>query len=245
MIVRKSVLPLLATLAIVSLPACGSGSPDTKKPAGEFAWPASLVPVGDGYPALGAPCRRVGESAATSDFLDDSATLVGCPGRPDDPAATAITTIAGEVVGEVDGVTLISVPAEHAAAPGMTPPVPAPTDDGGDEGGDEGGDALVAGTNFNATGTVPCARQAGQPTTECRFGVVRTDEGSATVTIFWPGGGQRAIFFDTAGKPIGFDANQADGSAKVQLRSRRDSDLNLISIGTERYEIPDMVAVGD
>jgi hypothetical protein len=241
MIVRRSFLPLLATLAIASLPACGSGSPDTKEPAGEFAWPASLVTVGDGYPALGAPCRRVGESAATSDFLDDSATLVGCPGRPDDPAATAITTIAGEVVGEVDGVTLISVPAEHAAAPGMTPPVPAPTDDGGDE----GGDALVAGTDFNATGTVPCARQAGQPTTECRFGVVRTDEGSATVTIFWPGGGQRAIFFDTAGKPIGFDANQADGSAKVQLRSRRDSDLNLISIGTERYEIPDMVAVGD
>ena len=66
-----------------------------------------------------------------------------------------------------------------------------------------------------------------------------------TVTIFWPGGGQRAIFFDTAGKPIGFDANQADGSAKAQLKSRRDADLNLISIGTERYEIPDVVVVGD
>ncbi|MGR4889485.1 hypothetical protein ACIPPQ_00510 [Sphingopyxis sp. LARHCG72] len=237
MTVRKSAPTLLAGIAIISLSACGSGSPDAKKPADEFAWPASLVTVGDGYPAPGAPCRRVGESAATSDFLDDSAALVGCPGRPGDPAATAITTIAGKVVGEVDGVTLISVP----AARGMTAPVPAPAD----EVSDEGGDALVAGTNFNATGTVPCARSAGQPTTECRFGVVRSGDGSATVTIFWPGGGQRAIFFDTAGKPIGFDANQADGSAKAQIRSRRDSDLNLISIGTERYEIPDVVVVGD
>lgn len=241
MTVRKSAPTLLAAFAIASLPACGSGSPDAKKPAEDFAWPASLVTVGDGYPAPGAPCRRVGESAATSNFLDDSATLVGCPGRPGDPAATAITTIAGTVVGEVDGVTLISVPAARDAAPGMTPPVPAPAD----KVSDEGGDALVAGTNFNATGTVPCARNAGQPTTECHFGVVRAADGSATVTIFWPGGGQRAIFFDTAGKPTGFDANQADGSAKAQIRSRRDSDLNLISIGTERYEIPDVVVVGD
>lgn len=241
MIVRKSFLPFLAACAIASLSACGSGSPDAKKSANEFVWPASFVTVGDGYPAPGAPCRRVGESAATSNFLDDSATLVGCPGRPGDPAATAITTIAGQVVDEIDGITLISVPAAHNAAPGMTPPVPAPAD----EVSDERGDALVAGTNFNATGTVPCARNAGQPTTECRFGVVRAADGSATVTIFWPGGGQRAIFFDTAGKPIGFDASQADGSAKAQLKSRRDADLNLISIGTERYEIPDVVVVGD
>jgi len=216
-------------------------NPDAKKPADEFAWPASLVTVGDGYPVPGALCRHVGESAATSDFLDDSATPVGCPGRPGDPAATAITTIAGKVVGEVDGVTLISVPAARGAAPGMTLPIPTPADDVGDE----GGDALVAGTSSNATGTVPCARYGARPYAECRFGVVRAADGSATVTIFWPGGGQRAIFFDTAGKPIGFDANQADSSAKAQIRSRRDSDLNLISIGTERYEIPDVVVVGD
>ena len=241
MIIRKSALPFLAACASASLSACGSGSSDAKKPADEFAWPASLVTVGDGYPAPGAPCRRVGESAATSDFLDDSATLVGCPGRPDDPVATAITTVAGEVMDEVDGVTLISVPAARGAAPGMTPPVATPADDLSDE----GGDALVAGTGFNATGIVPCARYGARPYAECRFGVVRAADGSATVTIFWPGGGERAVFFDTAGKPIGFGANQTDGSTKAQLRSRRDSDLNLISIGTERYEIPDIVVVGD
>ena len=80
-----------------------------------FAWPPSLVPFGDGYPAAGNSCRRVGESAATSDYLDDSAILVGCPGRPADPAATAILSATkGRVVAEVDGVTLISLPTADA-----------------------------------------------------------------------------------------------------------------------------------
>lgn len=87
-----------------------------------FAWPASLTPFGDGYPAAGNSCRRVGESAATSNYLDDSAMLVGCPGLPTEPAAAAIlSTSKGRVVGEVDGVTLISVPtadANQGADPG-------------------------------------------------------------------------------------------------------------------------------
>ncbi len=41
------------------------------------------------------------------------------------------------------------------------------------------GDAKVPGTDFNATGEVPCARSAGQPMAQCRFGVVR--EGVAPV----------------------------------------------------------------
>ena len=47
MTVRKSAPTLLAVFAIISLPACGSSNPDAKKPADEFAWPASLVTVGD------------------------------------------------------------------------------------------------------------------------------------------------------------------------------------------------------
>lgn len=34
---------------------------------------------GDGYPTLGAPCRQIGESAETVEFLDHTALLVGCP----------------------------------------------------------------------------------------------------------------------------------------------------------------------
>jgi len=41
-----------------------------------------------------------------------------------------------------------------------------------------------------------------------------------------PGGGQRAIFFDTANEPVGFDANQAE------VRRRRRSERDAIPIST-------------
>ena len=110
-----------AILAGLLLSGCG-GAPkedavaenraNTAAPAAtSFAWPASLSPIGDGYPVAGNSCRRVGESAATSNYLDDSAVLVGCPGTADGTEAQAlVASKAGRVVGEVDGVTLISVP---------------------------------------------------------------------------------------------------------------------------------------
>lgn len=123
---------LSAIAAALAVSGCG-GMPKSDTAAGSdgnslspaaataFAWPASLVPFGSGYPATGAPCRQVGESAATSNFLDDSAILVGCPGPPTDPAAAAILSASkGRIVGEVDGVTLISVPTADANQ-GATP----------------------------------------------------------------------------------------------------------------------------
>ena len=78
--------------------------------AASTVWPASLRPFGDGYPAAGDPCRRVGESPATSDYLDDSADLVGCPS---DAAAAALK---GKALATVDGIRLVSVPRRPAAA---------------------------------------------------------------------------------------------------------------------------------
>ena len=98
-------------------------------------------------------------------------------------------------------------------------------------------DVLVAGTNFNATGEIPCARQKGQPMRSCRFGVIRRGNGSATVRIFWPDNGERNLDFEN-GKVSSSDTESGEGV-------EREGDLNKVFIGTEeRFEIPDAVIYG-
>ncbi|MES2035195.1 MAG: hypothetical protein V4466_13560, partial [Pseudomonadota bacterium] len=103
--------------ASVLLAGCGKTDKAADPAAASSAavvFPPSLVTIGDGYPNTGNPCRRVGESPATADVLDHTATLVACPGGADAPAAAAVTALGGAVVGAVDGFTLISVPAAAA-----------------------------------------------------------------------------------------------------------------------------------
>jgi hypothetical protein len=102
-------------------------------------------------------------------------------------------------------------------------------------------DALVPGTKFNATGVLPCSRMAGQPMANCKFGVVRSGNGSAQVTIFWPDGGSRVIYFEK-GAPTSFDQSQADGDARMTINLN--SDLFMITIGAQRFEIVDAVVNG-
>ena len=96
-----TVSALAATLTLsscVQRPAAVAGQGWT------IPWPTTLRPLGDGYPAVGAPCRRVGESAATIDFLDHTALLVGCPTQGD------AMQLGGRFIATVDGITLVSVP---------------------------------------------------------------------------------------------------------------------------------------
>lgn len=102
--------------------------------------------------------------------------------------------------------------------------------------------ALRAGEGkFDATGKVPCAQQAGQPMTQCDFGVARAGGGYATVVVTLPDGRKRAIFF-RMGIAIGADTSQADGYGKFS--ATKDADLNMIKVGSERYEIPDAAVLG-
>lgn len=116
----------------------------------------------------------------------------------------------------------------------------APGEASGTKAGPSESDALVPGTNYHATGDIPCAMAKGQPTGSCPFGVTRKGNGSGTVTVTRPDGRTRAIFFEN-GKAVGCDASQADPG---EFSARREGDLNVIHIGNERYEIPDAVIFG-
>ena len=94
---------------------------------------------------------------------------------------------------------------------------------------------------FDATGKIPCAQFSGQPMNQCNFGVARDGGGTATVSITRPDGLKRAVFFDK-GVAIGADTSEADGYH--DLSAEKESDLNFIRVGPERYEIPDAVIFG-
>jgi hypothetical protein len=103
---------LLAACQKAPVPATTTATPPAPEtpaataaaPAPAAEWPASLHVFGDGFPNPGDPCRRVGESAATANFLDHTAALVGCHAESD------AAKLGGKVVAMVDGITLVSVP---------------------------------------------------------------------------------------------------------------------------------------
>jgi hypothetical protein len=102
-------------------------------------------------------------------------------------------------------------------------------------------DALVPGTNFNASGMLGCARDAGQPLGQCKFGVIRQGGGNAELTIFWPDAGSRVIWFEK-GVPVRYDQSQADGDAKLSFT--KNADLFSVKVGTQRFEFPDAAVNG-
>lgn len=218
-----------AGAAALALSACGgagtaAGEPDTEV----VAIPESLAPFGEGYPNAGDACRDLGESAATSNYLDDSAILVGCPSE------ASAEALGGTIVGNVEGVRLVSVPMGDAnAGIGENGPV------------DSSGDAMVAGTDYNATTMLPCGFAGAAPKQSCDAGVKRNwgEDGTNLVEVTKPDGRKRAIFFNGT-EPYGADSAQSDGSAGWDFTSTRDCDQVTIKFGPETYVIVDALVEG-
>lgn len=98
------------------------------------------------------------------------------------------------------------------------------------------GDALVPGTPYHATATVKCRSAAGAAMGTCNAGVIRRN-GSATVHLDTPDGGERSILFR------GGTAVSSDSQARLSVS--RQSDVSVVRIGTvEVYEIPDALVEG-
>ncbi|MBE9609281.1 hypothetical protein [Chitinilyticum piscinae] len=100
-------------------------------------------------------------------------------------------------------------------------------------------DAKVSGTPYHATGPVPC--EIAGKAASCTFGVERQGKGSGTLTVTRPDGGQRVIFFEQ-GKATGYDQSQAD--RHTPFKATHHGDETRVSIGKERYTIPDAVLFG-
>lgn len=169
-------------------PTATASSAPAASPASPFVWPTSLRVIDDGYPDAGAPCRRIGETAATVDYLDDSADLVGCPAGD----TAAIAALDGRRLAEVDGVVLVSIPRRAAQ---LSP----------------ARDARVGNTRFNARSTVRCQGRGLPPSGLCDAGVVRREDRSADVTILLEATEGRTLRFDAAGNIMGPGAQSVMG----------------------------------
>ncbi|WP_261320622.1 hypothetical protein [Qipengyuania aquimaris] len=167
---------IMAGASALALAACG-GSPAEDDAAGEDASaetlvsiPESLAPFGEGYPNAGDPCRNLGESAATSNYLDDSAVLVGCPSEA---SAEALN---GNIVGNVEGVRLVSVPMGDAnVGMGENGPVASPVQ------AEAPRQVPIRGANSLET---RCADKVASTTGARVIGTNRIEESEAAIAIF-------------------------------------------------------------
>jgi heat shock protein HslJ len=95
--------------------------------------------------------------------------------------------------------------------------------------------------NFDASGQVRCAQEAGESMSWCDFRVSRAGGGYATVVVSLPDGRSRDLYF-RMGVAIGAGTSEADNPG--EFSKSREGDTTLIRLGDERYEIVDAVILG-
>jgi hypothetical protein len=232
--VRSIITSALCPIAVLALSACRLSQPADEEPLpapdesaatpGTAAdrpggFPAGLVPLGEGYPAAGDPCRQLGEGEITSNWLGDKTLLAGCPTRESADA------LGGTIVETVEGIYLVTLPIDRKPA--------------------DRAQELLAGDGFQATGTVRCAIRDPEFIEECTAGVKREwgPERTTLVEITKSDGKRRALFFDGA-RAYGADGVVEDGSIGWKFEARRRGGNSIITFGPERYAIPDALVIG-
>ncbi len=102
-------------------------------------------------------------------------------------------------------------------------------------------DALVPGTPFHATGKVPCTRAAGAAETLRAFGGLRRGGGTGSAERSLPDGTTRVLQFRN-GPAVSVDP--APGAAAPVLGTVRKGDSSIVTLGGQRFVIPDAVIFG-
>ena len=99
-------------------------------------------------------------------------------------------------------------------------------------------DALVAGTPYNATGTMPCSLARHHDATQCPFGVIRVNATLASIFITLPDGDERLLVF-RSGQPV------APPGTTMTFNKVEDMITVIVDGGAETYTIADVVFLGD
>jgi hypothetical protein len=99
-------------------------------------------------------------------------------------------------------------------------------------------DALVSGTRFHATASVPCQTLGAEAGASCKASVTRRGrDGTATVEMRSASGLSRNVLF-VKGQPVASDSAQP-------MTSSRQGDLTTVRFGAdERYDVPDALLTG-